>query len=201
MYNEIRGQKDMPRSLGVGRRDDVPPDGGDVSARPSQPVGDRRADAEQFIVSQQITAGATDPLDPDHGDCLTPQIRHLYDNIAQVVRERHAILPDVSDDASFLAQLRPDAQRQFGFDPRAPRVVTAAAGDEEELQRRYGRGGSAGRGDGYGDLLSLHRRCRVVGGLPDGEMRAIAAAFDDRTLTQASERYPKFAAYRRDCLH
>jgi hypothetical protein len=32
-------------------------------------------------------------------------------------------------------------------------------------------------------------------------MRAIAAAFDDRTLTQASERYPKFAAYRRDCLH
>jgi hypothetical protein len=157
MYNEIRGQKDMPRSLGVGRRDDVPPDGGDVSARPSQPVGDRRADAEQFIVSQQITAGATDPLDPDHGDCLTPQIRHLYDNIAQVVRERHAILPDVSDDASFLAQLRPDAQRQFGFDPRAPRVVTAA----QAMKKSCSDDTAAAAAQGEATAMEIYCRCIV----------------------------------------
>jgi hypothetical protein len=159
------------------------------------------ADAEQFIVSQQIKAGATDPLDPDPGDCLTPQIRHLYDNIAQLVRERHAILPDVTDEASFLAQLRPDAQRQFGFDPRAPRTVTAA----QAMKKGCSDHTAAAAAQGEATAMEIYCRCivdaAVVAGVPDAEMRAIAAAFDDRTLTQASERYPKFAAFRRDCLH
>jgi hypothetical protein len=184
LYNEIRGQKDMLRAAWAA----------DAATMFRRMEGMFRrahphlfeiaeADAEQFIVSQQIKAGATDPLDPDPGDCLTPQIRHLYDNIAQLVRERHAILPDVTDEASCLAQLRPDAQRQFGFDPRAPRTVTAAQAMKKGCNCRC--------------IVDA----AVVAGVPDAEMRAIAAAFDDRTLTQASERYPKFAAYRRDCLH
>jgi hypothetical protein len=58
-----------------------------------------------------------------------------------------------------------------------------------------------------GEATAMETYCRcivdaaVVGGLPDAEMRAIAAAFGDGTLRQASERYPKFAAYRNDCLH
>ena len=203
LYNEIKGQKDMLRAAwasdaatmfrrmeGMFRR-----------AHPHL-LEIAEADAEQFIVSQQIKAGeTTNPLDPAPDDCMTPQIRHLYDNIAQLVRERHATLPDVNDDASFLAQLRPDAQRQFGFDPRAPRVATAA----QEMKKGCSNHTAAAAAQGEATAMETYCRCivdaAVVGGLPDAEMRAIAAAFGDRTLTQASERYPKFAAFRSDCLH
>jgi hypothetical protein len=202
LYNEIHGQKDMLRAAwasdpatmfrrmeGMFRR-----------AHPNM-LELAEADAKQFIVSQQIMAGDTNPLEPNPDDCMTPQIRHLYDNIAQLVRERHATLPDVSDDAGFLAQLRPDAQRQLGFDPRAPRVITAA----QAMKKSCSAHTAAAAAQGEATAMETYCRCivdaAVVGGLPDAEMRAIAAAFGDRTLMQASERYPKFAAYRNDCLH
>ena len=202
LYHEIRGQKDMLRAAWAG-------DAGTMF-RKMEGMFRRlhphlleiaEADAEQFIVSQQIMAGASDPLDPDPNDCLTPQIRHLYDHIAQLVRERHATLPDVADDAGFLSQLRPDAQREFGFDPRSPRSVTAA----QAMKKGCSDHTAAAAAQGEATAMEVYCRCVVdaalVAGLPEAEMRAIGARFDDRSLKQTTDRYPKFAAFRRDCLH
>jgi hypothetical protein len=202
LYHEIRGQKDMLRAAWAG----------DAATMFRKMEGMFRrlhphlleiaeADAEQFIVSQQIMAHASDPLEPDARECLTPQIRHLYDHVAQLVRERHALIPDVADDASFLAQLRPDAQRQLGFDPRAPRVVTAPRAMKKGCSDHT----AAAAAQGEASAMETYCRCvvdaAVVGGLPDAEIRALGDRFDDRSLREASSRYPKFAAFRSDCLH
>jgi len=151
-------------------------------------------DAQQFMFSQQIKANPSDdPYSPDPKDCLTSQIQHLYDNLADLVRQRHDIPPDVEDDAGFVAQLRPDAQKELGFDPRAPRVVTPAQAMKRGCTKYTA------------EAAEVYCRCvvdaAVVGGLPEGEMRALGAGWDNRALQQAGDRYPKFAAYKRDCLH
>jgi len=202
LYHEIRGQKDMLRAAWAGNAATMFRKMEGMFRRLHPHLLEiAEADAEQFIVSQQIMADAAEPLDPDPNDCLTPQIRHLYANVERLVRERHTIPPDVADDASFLAQLRPDAQRQLGFDPRAPRVVTAA----QAMKKGCSDHTAAAAAQGEATAMEKYCRCVVdaalVGGLPEAEMRALSAGFDDRTLKQAGDHYPKFAAYRRDCLH
>jgi len=203
LYHEIKGQKDMYRSAWAGNAEKMfrQFEGVMRRARPHM-LEIAHADAEKFIVSQQILDNPTGtPLDPDPDDCLTPQIRHLYDNVAALVKRRHTIPPDVDDDDSFLAQLRPDAQKQFGFDPRAPRVVTPA----QAMKKACSEHTAAAAAQGEATAMEVYCRCivdaAVVATLPEAEMRALGAEFDDRTLKQATDHYPKFAAYRRDCLH
>jgi hypothetical protein len=203
LYNEVKGQKDMFRSAWAGNAVKMFRDleGMMRRVRPHMlEIGE--ADARQFILTQEIAADpSSDPFDPDPSDCLTPQIEHLYDNLAALVRRRHTIPPDVADDNSFLAQLRPDAQKQFGFDPRAPRVVTPA----QAMKTGCSEHTAAAAAQGEATAMEVYCRCvvdaAVVGGLPETEMRALGASFDNATLTRAADRYPKFAVYRRDCLH
>ena len=202
LYNEVRGQKDMLKSAWAGDAATMfrKMEGLFRRARPHL-LEIAEADAEEFIVSQQITAGASDPLDPDPNDCQTSQIRHLYDNLGQLVRDRHATIPDVPDDESFMAQLRPDAQRQLGFDPRAPRGINPAVAMKKGCSEHT----AAAAAQGEGTAMEVYCRCIVdaalIGGLPETEMRALGADFADRRLQEATNRYPKFAAYRKDCLH
>jgi hypothetical protein len=53
--------------------------------------------------------------------------------------------------------------------------------------------------------LETYCRCvvdaAVVAQVPDAELRAIGSHFDDRSLRQTAEHYPKFAAFWKDCLH
>src|SRR5262249_6202082 len=127
-YWEVKGQKDMFRSAWRGDAVKMFRDVAGMLRRARPHMLDlAHDDAQEFIVTQQIAANPTgDPLDPDPSDCLTPQIQHLYDNVAELVRERRNLPPDVDDDAGFMAQLRPEAQKALGFDSRAPRVITAA---------------------------------------------------------------------------
>jgi hypothetical protein len=203
LYDEVKGQKDMFRSAWAGDAVKMFRDL-EATMRRVRPhmleIG--AADARAFIFAQELAADPTsDPSDPDPRDCLTPQIEHLYDNLGALVRRRHTIPPDVADDDSFLAQLRPDAQKQFGFDPRAPRVVTPA----QAMKKGCGEHTAGAAASGEATAMEVYCRCvvdaAVVGGLPEAEMRALGASFDDATLRRAAERYPKFAAYRRECLH
>jgi len=63
--------------------------------------------------------------------------------------------------------------------------------------------GAAAQGEAT--AMEVYCRCvvdaAVVGLLPEAEMRALGTSFDNATLRRAAERYPKFAAYRREYLH
>jgi hypothetical protein len=197
LYHEMKGQKDMFRSAFAGNAAKMFRDFEGVMRRVRPHMLEMaEEDAQQFIASQELAADpVNDPLNPDPNDCLTPQIEHLYDNLAALVRRRHTIPPDVADDASFLAQLRADAQKQFGFDPRAPRVLTPALAMKKGCSEHTA----------SSEAMEVYCRCvvdaAVVAGLPDAEMRTLGAHFDDATLRQMTDRYPKFATYWRDCLH
>jgi hypothetical protein len=132
---------------------------------------------------------------------MTPQIRHLYDNVASLAEQRRKLPPDVEDDASFMAQLRPDAQRQMGFNPRAARVITAA----QAMKRGCSEHTAAAAASGEATAMEIYCRClvdaAVLAHLPDAEMRTLGTTFDDRTIKSASDHYPAFAAERRACYH
>jgi hypothetical protein len=88
-----------------------------------------------------------------------------------------------------------------GFNPRAPRVITAAQAMKRACNKSNGSTGAQAE-DSSGEVYC---RCAVdaalVGDLPETEMRALGAVFDDRRLRQAVDSNPRFAAYWRDCLH
>jgi len=90
-------------------------------------------DAETFVIFQQEDVPDDFQIDPN--DCMTPQIEHLYDNIAR------------------LAELRC--------------LVDAA----------------------------------IMAALPDASVRALGAAFDDRGLKDAGDRYPSFAMEKKASYH
>jgi len=201
MYWEFKGQKDMFKSARAG---DAPRMFRDVvnlfkRVRPHM-LEIAEADAETFIIWQP-NVGVTEDEEVDPEDCLTPQIRHLYENIGELVQERRNIPPDVDDEYSFLIQLRPDAQKRFGFDPRSPRVVTPAQVMKKGCDK-YTAGAAAS-----GEATNMEVFCRclvdaaVVSRLPANEMSALGTQFDDRTLKQAGDRYPAFATQKRDCYH
>jgi len=200
-YNEYNGQKDMFKSA---RALDIPKFFRDFSnifkhARPKM-VEIAQDDAEMFIISQQ--EGEMDENgDVDPNDCMTPQIQRLYENIAELAQERRHMPPDVEDDASFLAQLRPDAQKANGFNPRAPRVITGA----QAMKKGCTAHTAGAAASGYATPMELYCRClvdaAVMSHLPDATMRALGSSFDDRSLKEASDRYPAFATERRQCYH
>lgn len=196
MYNEVHGQVDMLKAALAGNAAQMFHKMEGMMRRLRPHILElAEKDAEEFVVSQQILAGTDDPLDPDPAQCMTSQIRHLYENLAVLVRDRHDMPPDVPDDAGFIAQLRADAQKELGVDPRAPRVMSGALAMKK------------GCSDSVADSRAMEIYCRCMvdaalnADLPDAEMRAIGASFDARTLQQAGERYPKFALNKRDCLH
>src|SRR4029079_14824980 len=192
-YNEYNGQKDMFKSA---RALDIPKFFRDFSnifkhARPKM-VEIAQDDAEMFIISQQ--EGEMDENgDVDPNDCMTPQIQRLYENIAELAQERRHMPPDGEDDASFLAQLRPDAQKANGFNPRAPRVITGA----QAMKKGCTAHTAGAAASGYATPMELYCRClvdaAVMSHLPDATMRALGSSFDDRSLKEASDRYPAFA--------
>jgi hypothetical protein len=202
MYWEYKGQTDMFKSARAG---DAPRMFRDVvnifkRVRPHM-VEIAQEDAETFIIWQQDPTSMGDDLEVDPSDCMTPQIQHLYENIAELVKERRSIPPDVDDEFAFVAQLRPDAQKMFGFNPRAPRVVTPAQSMKKGCDKHTA--GAAASGEATN--MEIFCRClvdaAVVSRLPVNEMSALGTQFDDRTLKQAGDRYPAFATQKRDCYH
>ena len=153
-------------------------------------IGD--ADARAFIFAQELAADpSSDPSDPDPSDCLTPQIEHLYDNPAALVRAA----PHDSPRRRRRRQLpRPAPARR----PETVRLRSAGAasghagaGDEEGVQRAHRRSGGAGRGNGDGGLLPVRRRCRGGRPPPGGgnagarhELRQRHAPARGRTLSE-----------------
>ena len=200
-YHEVKGQKDMFRSAWSGNAEKMFRDVAGMirRARPHMlEIADE--DAETFIRSQQDpTENPFEPPDPD--ECMTPQIQHLYDNVALLVQQRSSMSPDVTDDDAFLAQLSPAAQKQLGFNPHSPRLTTPA----QAMKKGCSRYTAAAAAQGEATAMEIYCRCvvdaAVVSSLPDAEMRALGAAFDDRTLKQTVDRYPAFAEYWRQCLH
>lgn len=200
-YNEYNGQKDMFKSA---RALDIPKFFRDFAnifkrARPKV-VEIADEDAETFIIWQQ--AGEfNDDMEVDPSNCMTPQIQHLYENIAELAQERRKLPPDVDDEAAFMAQLRADAQRANGFNPRAPRVATPAQAMKKGCTEHTA--GAAASGEAT--AMEIYCRCLVDAALmahvPDAPMRALGASFDDRTVRDVSTRYPAFETERRVCYH
>lgn len=200
-YHEIKGQKDMFKSAWSSNAEKLFRDVAGMirRARPHM-LEIANEDAETFIRSQQDpTDNPFEPPDPD--ECMTPQIRHLYDNLALLMQQRRSIPPDVSDDYAFLAQLNPAAQAQFGFNPRAPHVATPALAMKNGCSKYT----AAAAAQGEATAMETYCRCVVdaaeVASLPDAEMRALGSDFNDRTLKATADRNSTFAAYWRDCLH
>ena len=109
-YNEYNGQKDMFKSAFAG---DAPKMFHDVvnlfkRVRPHM-VDIAYDDAKTFVIFQQ--EDIPDDLQIDPSDCMSPQMTHLYANIARLAEERRTLPPDVEDDAGFFSQLRADAQK------------------------------------------------------------------------------------------
>ncbi len=200
MWNEVKGQKDMFRSAWKG---DAVKMFRDVAAllRRARPHMLELADSDavRFLVSQRDSTDS--PFDVEAYECKTSQTKRLFENIGLLAKERRNVPPDVPDDYSFLAQLSPDGQKFYGFNSRAPHVITPARALKNGCSKYTGIEGA------QGELSSKELYCRcvvdaaLVGGLPETEMRALGAKFDDRTLRQTVDANPKFAAYWRDCLH
>jgi hypothetical protein len=199
-YWEVKGQKDMFKSAWQGNAAQMFRDVAGMlrRARPHM-MEIAHEDAQEFITMQQDPS--TDVLDPDPADCLTPQIEHLYENIAALTERRSRLPPDVEDDQGFLAELRPDAQKQLGFDPRAPRVVTPVLA----MKRGCDAHTAGAAASGEATAMEVYCRClvnaAVMGNLPDAEIRALGAHFDDRTLKDLGDRYPAFNTWKKDCYH
>lgn len=200
-YNEYNGQVDMFKSARAGN---IPKFFNDFvnifkRARPKL-VEVADADAQMFIVSQQEGMMGENG-EPDPSDCMTPQIQRMYENIAELAQERRKIPPDVENDVAFLAQLRPDAQRANGFDPRAPHPPTGA----QVMKRACDTHTSGAAASGFATDMEKYCRClvdaAVMARLPDNEMRTLGSSFDDRSLRSAADRYPAFARERSRCYH
>jgi hypothetical protein len=200
-YNEYNGQVDMFKSARAGNIPKFFNDFVNMFKRVRPKVVDvADADAQMFIVSQQ-EGEMGENGEPDPNDCMTPQIQRLYENIAELAQERRHIPPDVENDAAFLAQLRPDAQRANGFDPRAPHPPSGA-----QLMKKGCTTHTAGAAaSGFATDMEKYCRClvdaAVMANIPDAEMRTMGASFDDRSIRSASDRYPAFARERSRCYH
>jgi hypothetical protein len=200
-YNEYNGQKDMFKSAFSGNAAKMFHDVVNIfkRARPHM-VEIAYDDAETFVIWQQ-EGEVNDDFEVDPNDCMTPQIQRLYENIALLAEKRRKLPPDVEDDAGFFAQLRPDAQRQVGFNPRAPRVITGA----QAMKKGCSAHTAAAAASGEATAMEIYCRClvdaAVLSRLPDAEMRTLGTTFDDRTLKSAGDRYPPFAAEKRACYH
>jgi hypothetical protein len=198
-YNEYNGQKDMFKSAFAGNIPKFFHDFANVfkRARPHL-VEIAQEDAETFIIWQ---GDYDDNGEVDPNDCMTPQLQRMYENIAELAQERRRMPPDVEDDASFLAQLRPDAQKANGFNPRAPRAITAG----QAMKKGCGSYTAGAAASGQATAMEIFCRClvdaAVMAHLPDASMRALGASFDDRTLRQVSDQYPAFARERSACYH
>jgi hypothetical protein len=199
-YNEYNGQKDMFKSAFAG---DAPKMFHDVvnlfkRVRPHM-VDIAYDDAKTFVIFQQ--EDIPDDLQIDPSDCMSPQMTHLYANIARLPEERRTLPSDVEDDAGLYSQLRADAQKQVGFDPRAPRVVTPA----QAMKKGCGEHTAGAAASGEATAMEIYCRCLVdaaiMAGLPAGAMRTLGAAFDDRSLKDAGDQYPSFAAEKKACYH
>jgi hypothetical protein len=198
-YNEYNGQKDMFKSAFAGNIPKFFHDFANVfkRARPHL-VEIAQEDAETFIIWQ---GDYDDNGEVDPNDCMTPQLQRMYENIAELAQERRHLPPDVEDDAVFLAQLRPDAQKANGFDPRARRVITGA----QAMKRGCTTHTAGAAASGEATAMEIFCRClvdaAVMARVPDVSMRALGASFDDRSLKSMSDQYPSFAAERRACYH
>jgi hypothetical protein len=200
-YNEYNGQKDMFKSAFAGDAAKLFRDVVNIfkRARPHMlDIADE--DARTFIIFQQDPTG-NDDFEVKREECMTPQIRHLYDNLALLAEQRRKLPPDVENDAAFFAQLRPDAQKQVGFNPRAPRVATGAQAMKQGCTDHTA--GAAASGEAT--AMEIYCRClvdaAVLAHVPDAEMRKMAVTFDDRSIRAASDKYPEFATERRACYH
>ena len=58
---------------------------------------------------------------------------------------------------------------------------------------------------GEATAMEVYCRClvnaAVLANLPESELRALGAEFDDRTLKLAGEHYPAFVTWKQDCYH
>jgi hypothetical protein len=200
-YNEYNGQKDMFKSAFAGNAPKMFHDVVNLfkRVRPHM-VEIANDDAETFVIWQQ-EGDMPDNGEVDPNNCMTPQIEHLYENIARLAEQRRKLPPDVEDDAGFYAQLRPDAQKQVGFNPRAPRVITAA----QSMKKGCSEHTAGAAASGEATAMEIYCRClvdaAVMADLPDAAMRALGDRFDDRSLKDAGDRYPSFATERRACYH
>jgi hypothetical protein len=199
-WNEVKGQKDMFKSAWKGDGVKVFRDVAALMRRARPHLLELAdSDAVRFLVSQRDSTDS--PFDVEPYECKTAQTKRLFDNISALAEQRGRIPPDVPDDYSFLAQLSPDGQKFYGFNARAPRVLTGAQALKKACNVHNGTTGAQAE-ESTGEVYC---RCAVdaalVGSLPETEMRALAAHFDDRTLKQTVDRNPSFAAYWRDCLH
>ena len=199
-YNEYNGQKDMFKSASAGNAAKMFQDVVNILKRARPHFVDlAHDDAETFLVFQQDPSGDYFIIDPN--ECFTRQTQHLYQNVARLAEQRRTLPPDVEDDAGFMAQLRPDAQKELGFNPRASRVTTAAQAMKMGCTRYTASAAALGQATD----MEIFCRClvdaAVLAQLPDGDMRTLGTTFDDRTLKSASDHSPAFAAEKRACYH
>lgn len=199
-YNEYNGQKDMFKSAFAGDAPKMFHDVVNLFKRTRPHMMDiAHDDAETFVIFQQDEVPDNFQIDPN--DCMSPQMKHLYDNIALLAEQRRKLPPDVEDDAGFYAQLRADAQKQIGFDPHAPRVITPAQSMKKGCSAHTAGAAAAGEAT----AMEIYCRCLVdaaiMARLPDDAMRALGSAFDERSLTETGDRYPSFANEKKACYH
>ena len=198
-YNEYNGQKDMYKSAFAGNIPKFFHDFANIFKRLRPHLVEiAEDDAETFVMWQQ-EGEFDDNGHVDPKNCMTPQLQRMYENIAELAQERRHLPPDVEDDAVFLAQLRPDAQKANGFDPRARRVITGA----QAMKRGCTTHTAGAAASGEATAMEIYCRClvdaAVMARVPDASMRALGASFDDRSLKSMSDQYPPFAAERRAC--
>jgi len=199
-YNEYNGQKDMFKSAFAGDAPKMFHDVVNLFKRTRPHMMDiAHEDAKTFVIFQQDEIPDDFEIDPN--DCMSPQMKHLYDNIALLAEQRRKLPPDVEDDAGFYAQLRADAQKQIGFDPRAPRVITPP----QAMKKGCSEHTAGAAASGEATAMEIYCRClvdaAVMARLPGDAMRALGSAFDDRMLTETGNRYPSFATEKKACYH
>lgn len=199
-YNEYNGQKDMFKSAFAGDAPKMFHDFVNLFKRVRPHMMDiAYEDAKTFVIFQQDVI--PDDFQIDTADCMTRQLTHLYENIARLAEQRRKLPPDVEDDAGFFAQLRPDAQKQVGFDPRAQRGLTPG----QAMKKGCSQHTAGAAASGEATAMEIYCRClvdaAVMAGLPDAAMRTLGSAFDDRSLQEAGNRYPSFATEKKACYH
>jgi hypothetical protein len=131
------------------------------------------------------------------GNCLTPSVQRLYDNIARLALQRKDLPPDVDDAFHYMEMMSPSAQKKEGFDPKTWKPSPG----QQQLMRIK----KACLAFTKGAMFSMEGFCRchvdaaVQAKLPKSDLDLLEGRFTQDVLAELSKRNPVYDKRKNAC--
>jgi hypothetical protein len=136
----------------------------------------------------------------EEGNCYTPPVDHLYNNIAELALQRQNIPPDVDNDTRFLQLLSPSARAHYKDGIPLPNHPSLA--DQQKMQKVKQACLDFTKGSGG---LETFCRCHVdamkEGHVASRDLDIMGMSFNQQSVTELSKRYPVYDQRKKACYH